>query len=46
MAAIDIINRKPNLDEKQSEELEGNLWMHRLSNIVKSICSSGNRIKV
>ena len=45
MAAIDIINRKPNLDEKTvREELEGNLCRCTgYQNIVKSILSAANR---
>ncbi len=45
MAAIDIINRKPNLDEKiVREELEGNLCRCTgYQNIVKSILSAANR---
>ena len=45
MAAIDIINRKPNLDEKiVREELEGNLCRCTgYQNIVKSILSTANR---
>ena len=45
MAAIDIINRKPNLDEKiVSEELEGNLCRCTgYQNIVKSILAAANK---
>ena len=45
MAAIDMINRKPNLDEKTvREELEGNLCRCTgYQNIVKSILSAANR---
>ena len=44
MAAIDIINRKPNLDEKiVREELEGNLCRCTgYQNIVKSILAAAN----
>ena len=44
MAAIDIINRKPNLDEKiVREELEGNLCICTgYHNIVKSILAAAN----
>ena len=45
MAAIDIINRKPNLDEKTvREELEGNLCRCTgYQNIVKSILAAAER---
>ena len=45
MAAIDIINRKPNLDEKiVREELEGNLCRCTgYQNIVKSILAAANK---
>ena len=45
MAAIDIINRKPNLDEKTvREELEGNLCRCTgYQNIVKSILAAANK---
>ena len=45
MAAIDIINRKPNLDEKiVREELEGNLSRCTgYQNIVKSILAAANK---
>ena len=45
MAAIDIINRKPNLDEKTvREELEGNLCRCTgYQNIVKSILATAER---
>ena len=45
MAAIDIINRKPNLDEKiVREELEGNLCRCTgYQNIVKSILEAANK---
>ena len=45
MAAIDIINRKPNLDEKTvREELEGNLCRCTgYQNIVKSILAAAGR---
>ena len=45
MAAIDIINRKPNLDEKiVREELEGNLCRCTCyQNIVKSILAAANK---
>ena len=45
MAAIDIINRKPNLDEKiVREELEGNLCRCTgYQNIVKSILAAAGR---
>ena len=45
MAAIDIINRKPNLDEKTvREELEGNLCRCTgYQNIVKSILAAADR---
>ena len=45
MAAIDIINRKPNLDEKLvREELEGNLCRCTgYQNIVKSILAAANK---
>ena len=45
MAAIDIINRKPNLDEKiVREELEGNLCRCTgYQNIVKSILAVANK---
>ncbi len=45
MAAIDIINRKPNLDEKiVREELEGNLCRCTgYQNIVKSILAAENK---
>tara|TARA_Y100000741_G_scaffold198382_1_gene150938 strand:+ start:200 stop:658 length:459 start_codon:yes stop_codon:yes gene_type:complete len=45
MAAIDIINRKPNLDEKIiREELEGNLCRCTgYQNIVKSILAAANK---
>ena len=45
MAAIDIINRKPNLDEKTvREELEGNLCRCTgYQNIVKSILTAAGR---
>ena len=45
MAAIDIINRKPNLDEKiVREELEGNLCRCTgYQNIVKSILAAVNK---
>ena len=45
MAAIDIINRKPNLDEKiVREELEGNLCRCTgYQNIVKSILAAAER---
>ena len=49
MAAIDIINRKPNLDEKiVREELEGNLCRCTgYQNIVKSILAAANsRVKM
>ena len=46
MAAIDIINRKPNLDEKTvREELEGNLCRCTgYQNIVKSILAAAGKI--
>ena len=46
MAAIDIINRKPNLDEKiVREELEGNLCRCTgYQNIVKSILAAANTV--
>ena len=46
MAAIDIINRKPNLDEKiVREELEGNLCRCTgYQNIVKSILAAANKL--
>ena len=45
MAAIDIINRKPNLDEKiVREELEGNFCRCTgYQNIVKSILAAANK---
>ena len=45
MAAIDIINRKPNLDEKiVRKELEGNLCRCTgYQNIVKSILAAANK---
>ena len=45
MAAIDIINRKPNLDEKiVREELEGNLCRCTgYQNIVKSILAAADK---
>ena len=45
MAAIDIINRKPNLDEKTvREELEGNLCRCTgYQNIVKSILAAASK---
>ena len=45
MAAIDIINRKPNLDEKiVREELDGNLCRCTgYQNIVKSILAAANK---
>ncbi|MEC7890275.1 MAG: (2Fe-2S)-binding protein [Pseudomonadota bacterium] len=45
MAAIDIINRKPNLDEKiVRDELEGNLCRCTgYQNIVKSILAAANK---
>ena len=45
MAAIDIINRIPNLDEKiVREELEGNLCRCTgYQNIVKSILAAANK---
>ena len=45
MAAIDIINRKPNLDKKiVREELEGNLCRCTgYQNIVKSILAAANK---
>ena len=45
IAAIDIINRKPNLDEKiVREELEGNLCRCTgYQNIVKSILAAANK---
>ena len=45
MAAIDIINRKPNLDEKTvREELEGNLCRCTgYQNIVKSILAAADK---
>lgn len=45
MAAIDIINRKPNLDEKiVREQLEGNLCRCTgYQNIVKSILAAANK---
>ena len=46
MAAIDIINRKPNLDEKTvREELEGNLCRCTgYQNIVKSILAASEKM--
>ena len=46
MAAIDIINRKPNLDEKTvREELEGNLCRCTgYQNIVKSIIAASEKM--
>ena len=46
MAAIDIINRKPNLDEKiVREELEGNLCRCTgYQNIVKSIMAAAKKL--
>ena len=47
MAAIDIINRKPNLDEKiVREELEGNLCRCTgYQNIVKSIMAAASKLR-